>query len=199
MQQARLWRGSPRDKVPYPSNRISSHPHGLGIPTVSTKAPVTAASNFGGVVTPVNVFNLQCALHSHPDRVFGNKLCLELREGAKIGYSGPKQFRFSRNLPTASLNREVVTSNLADEVATGRTEGPFPSPHLRISKFHLSALFLKSTRTSFEQYSIQIRDHKHKPFYISTRMIFPFNTSLSIKQFQLFKGSVLTVSWPKLT
>ena len=95
---------------------------------MSTIAPVTAASNFGGVVTPVNVFNLQFALHSHPDRVFGNKLCLELREGAKIGYSGPKQFRFSRNLPTAFLNREVVTSNLADEVATGRTEGSLPFP-----------------------------------------------------------------------
>ena len=91
-------------------------------------APVAMESNFGGVVTKVNVFNLQCALHSHIDRVFVNKMCLELREGARIGYSGPGQFRFSRNLPTASLNPEVVTSNLLEEVAKGRTAGSFPPP-----------------------------------------------------------------------
>ena len=145
---------TPGSGAPSPPNPISSHPYGLGIPTVSTIAPATAASNFGGVVTPVNVFNLHRALHNHPNREFVNKLCLELMEGAMIGYSGPRQFRFSRNLPTASLNPEVVTSNLADEVAKGRTAGPFPSPHLRISKFHLSALFLKSIQTSFEQFSI---------------------------------------------
>ena len=113
---------------PPPPNRTSSHPPRLGIPTVSTIAPDTVASNFGGAVAPVNVFNLQCALHSHPNRVFVNKLRLELREGARIGYTGPRQFRFSRNLPTASLNPEGVTSNLAEEVAKGHTAGPFPSP-----------------------------------------------------------------------
>ena len=119
---------TPGSGAPSPPNLISSHPYGLGIPTVSTIAPATATSNFGGVVTPVNVFNLHRALHNHPNREFVNKLCLELMEGARIGYSGPRQFRFSRNLPTASLNPEVVTSNLADEVAKGRTAGPFPSP-----------------------------------------------------------------------
>ena len=87
-----------------PLNQKSSHLHGLGSPTMSTVAPATVASNFRSVITPVNVFNLQCALHSNPDRIFVNKLCLELREGARIGFSGPRQFRFSRNLPNASLN-----------------------------------------------------------------------------------------------
>lgn len=91
-------------------------------------ATATTASNFGGVVTPVNVLNLHCALSNHPNREFVNKLCSELRDGARIGYSGPRLFRFSKNLPTASLNLEVVTSNLAEEVAKGRTAGPFPSP-----------------------------------------------------------------------
>ena len=81
----------PGIRCPFPTpNQKSNHPHGLGSLTVSTIAPATVASNFGGVVTPVNFFNLQCALHSHPDRVFVNKLCLELREGARIGYSGPR-------------------------------------------------------------------------------------------------------------
>ena len=75
-------------------------------------APTTAASSFGGLVTPVNVLNLQIALSNHPNREFVNKLCLELMEGARIGYSGPRHFRFSKNSPTASLNPEVVTSNL---------------------------------------------------------------------------------------
>lgn len=90
--------------------------------------PATVTSSFGGVVTPVNVFNLHQALIYHPNRKFVEKLCLELREGAKIGYSGPRCSRFSKNLPTAFLNPEVVTSNLAEEVAKGRTAGPFRSP-----------------------------------------------------------------------
>ena len=90
--------------------------------------PATVANSYGGIVTPVNVLNLQHALGNHPNREFVDKLCLELREGARIGYSGPRHFRFSKNLPTASLNPEVVTSNLTEEVNKGRTIGPFHSP-----------------------------------------------------------------------
>ena len=128
VQQARLWRGSPWDQVPFPPEPEKQPPSRAGKSNSEHLAPVAMASNFGGVVTPVNVFNLQCALHSHTDRVFVNKMCLELRKRARIGYSGPGQFRFSRNLPTASLNPEVVTSNLLEEVAKGRTAGSFPSP-----------------------------------------------------------------------
>ena len=52
-----------RCSIPFESNK--QPPLQLGIQTVSTIAPATAAYNFGGVVTPVNVFNLQYALHSH--------------------------------------------------------------------------------------------------------------------------------------
>ena len=76
---------------------------------LSTRAPATEKSIFGGVVTPVNVFNLYQALSNHPEREFVNKLCSELREGARIGYSGPRCPRFPHNLPTAYLNPEVVT------------------------------------------------------------------------------------------
>lgn len=109
----------PGSGAPPPPNLISRHHQGLGNPTVSNIAPATAASSFGGIVTPVNVLNLQHALSNHPNREFVNKLGLELREGARIGYSGPRLFRFSKNLPTASLNPEVVT----EEVAKGRTVG----------------------------------------------------------------------------
>lgn len=61
--------------------------------------------------------------------------------------------------------------------------------------FQLSALFPKSTQTTISSVLPQNRDHQYKPFY-RQGWFFPFNTSLLIKQFHLFKGSVLTVSWP---
>ena len=94
----------------------------------SPKAPATEKNSFGGIVTPVKVETLYQALSDHPEREFVNKLCLELREGARIGYSGPRSPRFSNNLPTAFLNPEVVTANLNDEVSKGRTMGPFSTP-----------------------------------------------------------------------
>ena len=90
--------------------------------------PATVTSSFGGVVTPVNVHILHQALSNHRNREFVQKLCSELREGARIGYSGPRGPRFSKNLPTASLNPGVVSANLADKVSKGCTVGPFPSP-----------------------------------------------------------------------
>ena len=70
-----------------PLNPNSSHPQGQGNLTVNKMAPTTATSSFGGLVTPVNVLNLQSALSNHPNREFVNKLCLE--EGARIGSYGP--------------------------------------------------------------------------------------------------------------
>ena len=67
-------------------------------------------SSFGGVVTPVNVPVLYQALSNHPEREFVHKLCSELREGARIGVSGPRCPRFSNNLPTTFLNPEVFTA-----------------------------------------------------------------------------------------
>ena len=78
--------------------------------------------------TPVNVDQLERALKSHPDRIFVQKLCTELREGAKIGYMGPRTSKESRNLPSANRNPDTIHSNLAKEVELGRTLGPFDTP-----------------------------------------------------------------------
>ena len=51
--------------------------------------------------TPVNVDQLEEALSSHPDKQFMEKLCRELWEGARIGYTGHRVPRKSRNLPSA--------------------------------------------------------------------------------------------------
>ena len=57
---------------------------------------------------------------------FVNKQCLQLREGARIGYFCPRVFRFFEEF--AFLNSEVVTSNVVEEVAKGHTAGPFRPP-----------------------------------------------------------------------
>ena len=94
--------------APISIKQIRSPPQGWEGQPPSTRAPATKKSSFGGVVTPVNVVNLYQALSNHPEREFVNKLCSELREGARIGYSGPRCQRFSHNLPTAVIKVEVV-------------------------------------------------------------------------------------------
>ena len=118
--------------------RRESHPP-------STKAPAIEKSSFGGVVTPINVETLYQALSNHRDREFVNKLCYELWEGAKIGYSGLRSPRFSNNLPAAFLNPEVVTANLNDEVLKGRTMGPFSTPPFQ--NFQVSPISLVPQKT----------------------------------------------------
>lgn len=124
--------------------------------------------------TPINVSELDKALREHPDRIFVSKLCSYLKTGADIGYNGSRIARFSPNLPTALAQPEIVTENLAKEVALGRVAGPFstpPFPNLQVSPiglvpkkhstkfrtiFHLS--FPKSGVTSIN-YSISKEDH----------------------------------------
>ena len=60
--------------------------------------------------------------------------------GASIGYTGPRAPRFSRNVPTAQDQPNVVTANLMKEVALGRVAGPFPTPPF--PNFQVSAIGL---------------------------------------------------------
>ena len=79
-------------------------------------------------------------MSSHPDKQFVEKLCRELREGARIGYTGPRMPRESRNLPSANKNPETIQTNLAKEVELGRTVGPFdkpPFPNFQVSPIGL--------------------------------------------------------------
>lgn len=115
----------PGSSAPLTMEQKDNLPHGWESHPPSSKAPASEKSSFGGVVTPVNVDSLYQALSHHPEREFVLKLCSELREGARIGYSGPRSPRFSNNVPTAYSNPEVVTANLNDEVSKGRTMGPF--------------------------------------------------------------------------
>ena len=95
----------------------------------SLAPPVNTSKGFtGNLPTPVNVKQLEEALSDHPDHVFVARLCNYFKHGAEIGYTGPRVPRFSRNLPTALAQPEIVAANLANEVSLGRVAGPFPNP-----------------------------------------------------------------------
>ena len=142
----------PRARAPILMEQEKNPPQGWESQPPITRAPATGKSSFGGTACPVNVPNLYQALSNHPEREFVNKLCSELREEARIGFSGPRSPRFSNNLPTAYLNPAVVTANLADEVSKGRTMGPFPLHPFK--NFQVSPIGLVPKKHSAEQYSI---------------------------------------------
>ena len=83
--------------------------------------------------TPVNVDWLDQALSSHPDKQFVEKLCRELREGARIGYTGPE------NLGTYPVQTKILRLFrliFLKEVELGRTVGPSdkrPFPNFQVS------------------------------------------------------------------
>ena len=150
--------------------------------------------------TPVNVNSLEKVLDGHPDRTLVNQLCHNLRHGACIGYTGPRVPRFCKNLPTALAQPDIVTSNLAKEVALGRIAGPYdspPFPNFQVSPiglvpkkhsskfrtiFHLS--FPKSGATSINHF---ISKEDHSLQYITIDM-----------QSKAFKALGKDVSLPRL-
>ena len=75
--------------------------------------------------TSVSVENLEAALSSHPNQNFVLQLRNIFKYGEQIGFYGKRSARFSKNLPTAFENPDVILANLAKEVSLGRTAGPF--------------------------------------------------------------------------
>ena len=116
---------------------------------------------------------LESTLEDHPDQFLVLTLCNTFKYGADIGYNGLRFARFSKNLPTALAQPDIVHENLSKEVALGRLAGPFSTPfrNLQVSPiglvpkkhtnkfrtiFHLS--FPKSGVTSIN-HSISKEDH----------------------------------------
>ena len=90
--------------------------------------------------TPVNVELIESYLEGHPDPNFVTSLCLGLREGFRIGYSGPRTHSFYPNLRSANLHPDILEQNLLTEVLNGHTAGPFPVPPFE--NFRISPLGL---------------------------------------------------------
>ena len=85
------------------------------------------------VSSPIDIYRLELELANHPDKTFVFNLLSMLREGAHIGYSGPRTRRVFPNLISAAQLPDVVTSNLHKEVTLGRVAGPYPSPRPHLS------------------------------------------------------------------
>ena len=80
------------------------------------------------VSSPIDIYRLELELATHPNRNFVYNLLSTLKEGARIGYTGPRSDRVSPNLISAAQHPEVVSLNLQKEIALGRLAGPYPSP-----------------------------------------------------------------------
>ena len=100
--------------------------------TVSLKCSICNSSNSipldFTIVTPIRVDALEGALCGHPNSSFVLKLCSDLRFSARLSYDGPRMSKFSKNLKSAIDNPNIVSTNLAKEVALCHTAGPFTNP-----------------------------------------------------------------------
>ena len=93
------------------------------LPATSSSLPCRAAS-------PLNIGEWRRALQQHPDPTWVQHLTQGLQDGFRIGYTGPRRFRLSRNLSSALEQPKVISDYLHAECAMGRTLGPFTTPPL---------------------------------------------------------------------
>ena len=115
------------------SSPSSGNGQGLAIVTIEAQIPaplIESKNTFSPLPTPINVQRLKDALTNHPDQDFVSRLCNNFRYRTDVGFTGRRTSRFSRNLPSAVSQPNIVTENLSKEVALGRVVGPFPSPPL---------------------------------------------------------------------
>ena len=101
------------------------------------------------VSSPIDIYRLELELTHHPDRNFVNHLLSTLKEGARIGYSGPRSSRVSPNLISAAQHPDVVSLNLHKEIALGRVAGPYPSPPLPKFQCHPVGVIPKKHSTEW--------------------------------------------------
>ena len=128
--------------------RRSTVPPNLVVPRATTNHEFA-----GSLPTPINVNKLEIALADHPNRVFVSNVLQTFRLGANIGFFGRRSPRFSRNLPTALAQPDIVKVNLDKEVSLGRVAGLFstpPFPNFQVSPI---GLVPKSTRISSALFS----------------------------------------------
>ena len=121
--------------------------------TINPAANIVAIPNNNPIVdetalpTPIDVGKLVLSLVEHP-----NPLCTNLRSGAHIGFEGERAPRFSKNLPTALAQPDIISSNLAHEISLGRVAGPFDNPPF--PNFQVSPIGLVPKKQNFGQFSI---------------------------------------------
>ena len=106
---------------------------GIEIVTMETQSQVPLIESENTTCplpTPINVRRLEETLTNHPDQEFVSKLCNNLRYGADVGFTGRRVARFSRNLPTALSQPNIVSGKWP----LGELQVLSPAHHCPISK-----------------------------------------------------------------
>jgi hypothetical protein len=67
-------------------------------------------------------------LANHPNTEFRQQLLNDLQHGARIGYSGPRTTYIAHNHNSANEQADLLTADIAQNVAEGVTKGPFNTP-----------------------------------------------------------------------
>ena len=98
----------------------------------------SAPSELPGAHTPLRHAQFEPELSQHPDKAWVSKLLHGLSFGVRLGYTGPRQATFARNLPSAHEHPEAIETELTKECAAGRILGPYPRPP--VPRLHCSGL-----------------------------------------------------------
>ena len=122
--------------------RIAASRTSAGPPPAPGRTPArgapSAPSELPGAHTPLRHAQFERELSQHPDKARVSKLLHGLRFGVRLGYTGPRQATFARNLPSAHEHPEAIGTELTKECAAGRILGPYPRPP--VPRLHCSDL-----------------------------------------------------------
>ena len=110
------------------TSAANAHQNMTTPPTAPSPPDQRNAKTDNKLPTPILIYNLENALTDHPHKQFVAQICDNLRGGARICFEGQRAPRFSRNLPTALADPNVVTQNLEHEISLGRLSDPFDTP-----------------------------------------------------------------------
>ena len=67
-------------------------------------------------------------MYEKVNRAHANELRNGFSNGFKLGYTGPRELRMSKNLVSANDNGSEVHKNIRAEIEKGRVGGPYDSP-----------------------------------------------------------------------
>ena len=135
LEGRRFARSSTSANAPGANNASSLIPAGMPAALATTlprhaRLPTNPTLELKRAHTPLRLSQLERELVNHPDKAWSSWLLEALHTGVRVGYTGPRQARVSRNLHSASQNPSVIDEQLQQELLQQRIMGPFSTPPL---------------------------------------------------------------------
>jgi hypothetical protein len=119
---------------PGPAPKALPAPTAAANPESSTPKPPTTPHGIGRFFTPGSLKGPAWANHlcSHPNQKWVACVVDGIRNGVRVGYTGPRNERLRCvNLPSARACPEVIDADLAKEASMGRIVGHFDTPPIQ--------------------------------------------------------------------